>query len=477
MYSAIAVAFLILYLIVGVYAGRKTNSVSDYYVMSRSAPAYQICGTLIATNASSVTLIGYTSDAFSMGPLPMVTMWGTTTIASLILGLWIGKYLYRMNLSTIPEFFVKRFPSKSVQLLASLIVLFSMVFYVVSVLLGTNVALQSLLGWSPTVSLIVVLGLITLFTVIGGMRSVVITDTVMFFVFMGSALFLGSAIFVNLGGFSSAIEKASESFSHIFSWKGNMSFYAGFMHILEINILSLILVMGSPQLLSRMSIAKGERELGKAMVYLAVLIPIFAIALVYSFGYLPLINGTIDSTDAYPWVANNLVPTIVGALALSGVMAAAISTSSSLFQQAASTLSSDIYKRYFKPNMSDEEFLKVSRMSVVIIALFVLIFALIPQIGSASIVYAFLFATSAFAAWLPSLILGVLWKGATTKGSFWSMLVALMATLSLGLTRMFEITPDWLAPNVVGLITATVIMIVVSKADKQSSTLIEDISI
>src|SRR5699024_8858258 len=185
-------------------------------------------------------------------------------------------------------------------------------FYVVSVLLGTNVALQSLLGWSPTVSLIVVLGLITLFTVIGGMRSVVITDTVMFFVFMGSALFLGSAIFVNLGGFSSAIEKSSESFSYIFSWKGNMSFYAGFMHILAINILSLILVMGSPQLLSRMSIAKGERELGKAMVYLAVLLSIFGIALVYSFGYLPLINGTIDSTDAYPWVANNLVPTIVG---------------------------------------------------------------------------------------------------------------------------------------------------------------------
>jgi len=57
LYSGIAIGFLVLYLVVGVLAGRNTKDTADYYVMSRSAPAYQICGTLIATNASSVTLI------------------------------------------------------------------------------------------------------------------------------------------------------------------------------------------------------------------------------------------------------------------------------------------------------------------------------------------------------------------------------------------------------------------------------------
>lgn len=470
LYTSIAIAFLVLYLAVGIYAGKNTKSVSDYYVMNRNASAYQICGTLIATNSSSVTLIGYTSTVFSMGPLPMLSMWGTSTITSLILGLWVGKYFYRMNLSTVPEFFIKRFPGKAVHLTASVIVLFAMIFYVVSVLLGTNIAINSLLGWSSTTSLIVILGIITLFTVIGGMRSVVITDTVMFFVFMGSVLLLGSAIFTNLGGFDSAISKASESFSYIFKWNGNLSGYKAFMLILETNVLSIILIMGAPQLLSRMSIAKGERELGKAMVYLSVLLPIFAIALVYSFGYLPIINNTIDPNNSYPWVATNLVPKIIGALALSGVMAAAISTSSSLFQQAASTLSNDIYKQYFKPNISDKDFLKVSRISVVVIALIVLALTLIPQISSASVVYAFLFAASAFAAWLPALILGVLWKGATTQGALWSMLVSLALTLGLGLARATGLTPQWLAPNVIGLIVAIIIMVFVSKATQSSNS-------
>src|SRR5690625_4824610 len=137
--TIVILLFLLLFLIVGVYAGRNTDTVSDYFVMSKQAPAYQITGTLIATNTSSVAFIGYVGDTVQGGALPMIAMFGATTITNLALGLWLGRYIYRMDLLTVPDFFSKRFPRKSVQLMSSFIVLFSMTFYLMSVLIATNI--------------------------------------------------------------------------------------------------------------------------------------------------------------------------------------------------------------------------------------------------------------------------------------------------------------------------------------------------
>ena len=139
--------------------------------------------------------------------------------------------------------------------------------------------------------------------------------------------------------------------------------------------------MAAPHLMSRICIAKSEREFGKAMAFLAVAIPICIIGLIYPFSYMSLIEGVSVEADVFPWVAKNLVPPALGAIGLSGVIAAAISTATSLFQQASATRSSDIIKTYFKPDMTEDELLKVSRISVIVIAILVFIGSNSPQIG------------------------------------------------------------------------------------------------
>lgn len=462
-YVVTAIVFLGIYLFAGIYAGKQTKTVEDHYVMSRSAPAFLITGTLIASNLSSVTFIGYTGTAAQNGPFAMVASFGMTVVASLLIGLWIGKYFYRMRLLTIPDYFNKRYPGKHVQLLASLIVLVSMTIYMISVMLGAVVVTQNLLGFSPTISLIVILVIITLFTTIGGMRSVVVTDCIMFVVFLLGALVISPSIITHLGGMEAAVEKAKEAIPHIFVWTGKTPSFTAGMSILETNILSLINVMAAPHLMSRICIAKSEREFGKAMVYLSIAIPICIISLVYPFSFMSLIESASGEADVFPWVAKNLVPPVLGAIGLSGVIAAAISTATSLFQQASATLSSDIIKTYFKPDMTEDQLLKVSRISVVVIAIVVFIGSNNPQIGPASIMYAFLFATACFSSWLPSLIMGVLWRDATTQGAFWSMAISLPIIIILAVGRNMGIFPLWVVPNIIGLITSTIIMYVVSK--------------
>ena len=468
LFTGVSVGFLLIYLVVGVYVARNVKTLNDFYVMGRNAPPVLITGTLIATNASSVTFVGFTGTAFSVGPL-FVAFFGMTMVASVFVGLYLGRYLWRLKLWTIPDFFSRRFPSSGVRLVATAIVLISMVLYLISIMLGAMVALEQLLGWSNILSLSVILGIITIFTFIGGMQGVVITDTIMFLVFFVAGLAMAPFIVSAAGGWPDALSRASEELPQFTQWNGVNPPFEGFWLLLETNILSLILVVASPQLISRAYIARDEKTLGRAMIYLALILPIFVFGTIYMFGLAPLVvPENIEPANAFPWVARNLVPPIIGALALAGVVAAAISTASSLFQQGAAALSRDVYQRFVNPEVSDSRFMLISRISVIVIAVIVFLGSITPQLSAAAIVYAFLLASAAWAVWLPALVGGIAWRRTTTSAAFWSMTLGLIITLAVGFGRQFEYIPGWIPPNVVGLVVSSVILVAVSLATQTS---------
>ena len=466
-YGIISLCFLFAYLFIGLYAGRKTKTVEDHFVMSRSAPAFFITGTLIASNLSSVTFTGFTATAVTNGALSMITQFGATITASLFVGLYAGRYLYRMKLLTIPDFFSKRYPGKAPQLAASIVVLVSMTAYMITVIMGTVVVLNNLFGWSNQISLIVIMVIITLLTVVGGMRSVVVTDTAMFLVFLMASLIIGPAVVYHVGGLDVAIEKAKTALPYIFKWQGNFSRFDGLMVIIEMNVLSVLLNIGAPHLISRVNIAKSERELGKAMLLLSAVYPVLMISLLYPFSFFPLLNTGVKPVESYVWACKNLVPVIMGAVGLAGVVAAAISTATSLYQQASATLSSCLIKDFLFPNMSEKQLLFVSRLSVLAIGLVVYFGSLSPSIGTASIMYAFLFSTDAFGAWVPAIYLGLLWKKATTAGATWSMFLTMPLIIIITLAKNKGVLPGWLPINLIGIVFSMTVMIVISLCTKQ----------
>jgi len=461
-YTLVTIVFLVAFLAIGLYVSRKTHTVEDHFVMSRSASAFFITGTLIATNISSTGFIGFSSTITQLGPTRYTIQYGATMMMSLFLGLYIGRFLFRMKLMTISEFFTKRYEGKLVHIGASVVIFLSMTVYMISVVLTSIMVTHGLFGWSTKISLIVILTLLTLFTTTGGMRSVVVTDTAMFIVIAASALIIGPAIIVALGGIGSAVNQAAQSIPYIFELQGNSPKLIGYMSILEMNVLSCMLVGGSPQLISRVSIAKSERELGKAMVYLAVLFPVVIIVLLYPFGFFPLFNSGVEPADAFVWTCKNLVPPIFGAVAIAGVMAAALSTISSLHQQAAVALSSSIIKDIFFPKMSSSSLLKLNRYCTVLIALIVYAFVSNPAIKPSMYLDALLFANAMFAAWVPAIYLGVTWKRANTNGAVWSIFLSVLVIIAVSVLRNNGKLPIWTPVNVIGLMVSTTTMIFVS---------------
>lgn len=472
-YAWISVAFLALYVLVGFYVSRNMKTLDDFYVMNRQAPFFLITGTLIATNVSSVTLIGYTANSFSIGPLPFLSFYGMTMSASLFLGLYLGRYLYKLKLWTMPDFFCNRYPSEGVRLISTTIVVISMVLFLITVMMGTNVTLKQLFGWDAQVSMLVTLGIITFFTVVGGMKGVVITDTIMFIVFFIGSMALIPYIIINAGGWPQALQTAAEKLPNFVKWTGSKTPFEAFWFYLEMNLMSFILVVASPQLLSRVFIAKDERELGRSMLALAVIMPVFVFGLIYAFGVTPIFASHVKAINIFPWVCLNIAPEIIGGLALAGVVAAALSTASSLFQQAAAALSRDLYQRYINPNVSDQKFMRISQLCVVLVAVIVFIGSTSPQIGEATILYSWLLASSSWAVWTPALVCGVLWKRATKKAAFLSMTLGLVITLAAGIGRQYGYVPSWVAPNIIGLVVSSIIIVLVSLLDKPTDQELE----
>jgi Na+/proline symporter len=461
-YGIVIIASLIVYLLIGVYVGRYLKGLNDFYVMDRNASPFLICGTLLATSTSSVALIGYTGGAYGIGPLPFLLVNSTSLIGNLFVGFYLGRYLRRLQLWTLPDFFSARFPSEVTRGTSAFIVLVSQILYLTAVLLGVNVVLNTVFGWGTITSLVVTISLITAFTLLGGMRGVVITDTVMFLVFFLAAVALAPFILAAAGGWPGALETASAELPQFVRWRGTYGTLEAIFLFIELGIVGLVLVTASPAMISRAYIARDEKSLARGMLYLALLLPIFGYCFVYIFGLMPLVAPNLEAESAFPWAATNLGPGLLGAIALAGIVAAVLSTASSLFQQAAATISRDIYQRYLNPDVSDSTFLIVSRLCVLLVAVVVFVVTARPEIGAFGVLYGYLFAASFWASWLPALYAGIMWRRATTAAAAWSMVGGGIIALIVGVGRVLEITPEWLPPSVVALSGAAVILVVVS---------------
>src|SRR5699024_7188001 len=120
--------------------------------------------------------------------------------------LLFGRYLRASTALTLPEFFGDRFHSRRLRALSGFAVLIGIGLYLVAVTRGMSLVLEEITGLNTWVSLLIAWGAFSLFTIMSGSKGVLVTDTVMFFIFMvgGTVGFL--SIVYAAGGFSNVME-------------------------------------------------------------------------------------------------------------------------------------------------------------------------------------------------------------------------------------------------------------------------------
>ena len=449
-------ATFVLYIFVGNYAGRKVKGMEDYYVVGRNAPTIMIVGTLVASYTSTVAFMGETGFSYDGYPVLLLILMCLNVTGYIVGALYFGRYLRRSEYYTIPEFFGNRFNSRSVRSATGWITIIGIGAYLVAVTQGASLLMSELLGLSYGWSLLLVWAVYTSFTFYSGSQGVVLTDTIMFFLFSIIAFLAGPYIMSTLGGWDEAVRQLTnfELKPDIMAWHGMTgenafwpSQFAAFTWAIILGFVWSAVVAISPWQASRYLMAKNEHVTLRSGLIAPACILLMYVVLQFSAAAINLTNPDIaPSEKAYVWAAFNILPTWMGVVLLGGIMAAALSSCSTFLSLVGFSVSRDIMHA-----SGDSQ--KVLRFSRIVMACVGLVTLLITYYQPPAVMWIGYFAATLFAAsWGPVAFASIWSKRITAAGAFWGIVGGFVAvTLAETLKKYGGIDfPVYLRPPIIG---------------------------
>ncbi|MEM7110603.1 MAG: sodium:solute symporter, partial [Bacteroidota bacterium] len=447
-------ALALIGIILWVFKQKQTSS-GDYFLAGRDATWLAIGASIFASNIGSEHLIGLAGAGASSG-LAMAH-WEIQGWMILILGWVFVPFYARSRVATMPEFLEKRY-NKTSRSLLSLISLFSYVLTKVAVTVyAGGLVFKEVFGiekmWGIDFFWISAIGLVLLtaiYTVIGGMKSVLYTS-----VLQTPILLLGSIIILvlglrALGGWDELLRITSavqvndygDTMTNLirnnkdpnFPWLGVLigSAVIGFWYWCT-----------DQYIVQRVLSGKNETEARRGTIFGAYLkltpVFLFMIPGMVAFALAQegiVVNGevfSLSSSDAaFPTLVARLLPAGVKGLVVCGILAALMSSLASLFNSSAMLFTIDFYKKY-KPDASEKKLLRIGRMAtVVIVVLGILWIPIMRSMGD--VLYTYLQdVQSVLAPGIASaFLLGIISSKPTPKGGMWGMIAGFV----LGILRL-----------------------------------------
>ena len=434
---------------------QKQDSSGDYFLAGRDATWLAIGASIFASNIGSEHLIGLAGAGASSGMA--MAHWEIQGWMILILGWVFVPFYERSMVLTMPEFLEKRYNKESRTILS----LISLVSYVLTKVAVTVYAgglvfkevfgIQELWGidffWIAAIGLVV---LTALYTVVGGMKSVLYTS-----VLQTPILLLGSLVILVLGlkavgGWDQVLAACSltpaneygdtmvnlirDNRDPDFPWLGALigSSIIGFWYWCTDQFI-----------IQRVLSGKNEQQARRGTIFGAYLklTPVFLFLIPGMIAFAMqkngvMINGvpfTMSTADAaFPSLVAQLLPAGFKGLVVCGILAALMSSLASLFNSSAMLFTIDFYKKY-KPEASEKTLLYVGRLAtVVVVVLGILWIPVMKSVGS--VLYNYLQDVQSVLApgIAAAFLLGILSKRTTPLGGMWGLIIGFI----IGITRL-----------------------------------------
>ena len=437
-----------------------------------------------ATGESAWLLLGLTGLGAMVGVSGFWVVLGEVigvTISWFFMAEKFKKLTDKYNSITIPDYLVSRFKPKTntLRIVAATALSLFVVIYVSAQIDATGSAFESFLGWNYFTGAIVGFLIVLAYIFTGGFIAVAWSD-----VFQGLIMLIGLVALPIVAYFSISsdvsitqeLTKLDPSFLNI--WGDG-----GFNMINLFTILGFLFIglgfMGSPQLFIRFMSIKSTSEIKKgrwvALVFTiltdssAVLIGIFGRYLLTSIDADPeaiLGNG---AQNVLPLLVEHILPLTLVGIYIAAVLSAIMSTIDSLLVVASSAISRDFYQQILKPNKTEEELSKTSRLITLSLAIFALIIAVIVAVlvPERTIFWFIIFGWSGIAAtFCPTIILSLFWDKFNEKGAIAAMItgflsvpifkfgVASLDTIGIYFEKLDVLGPSFLLSIIVGVIVS-----------------------
>ncbi|MBM3771500.1 MAG: sodium:solute symporter family protein [Acidimicrobiia bacterium] len=360
--------FLIVYSValvaVGLWMARLVKGSTDFFVAGRRLGAPLLFATVLAANIGAGTTVGTAGLAYRDG---LSAWWwnGSAAIGSLVLALWVGPRVWRVaiahNLYTTGDYLELRYGSTVRGIVVSIIWIGALSVLAAQLIAGAAVltVVADIPRWAGTLASALVM---TVYFMAGGLLSSAWVNAVQLVVLLGGFLVAAPIVVWRVGGLSAlaAPAAAHADFSNVLYTAGAGSGFA-LLALLGPNFIV------SPGLLQKVYGASSERAIRVGIGAQAAVIALFS--------FLPVTLG-MAAQVAHPGMASqNLVlptvlveqlPAAVGALALAAIYSAEVSTCDAILFMLATSLSQDLYKRFLRPQATDQQLLRVSRGASVV---------------------------------------------------------------------------------------------------------------
>ena len=450
-FSTVDIFVFILYgvliVLFGLYMSREKKGhqkdAADYFLAGKSLPWWAIGASLIASNISAEQFIGMSGSGYAIGlGIASYELMGGLTL--IVVARYLLPIFLKKGIFTLPQFLEIRYDSRIRTILAVFWVLLYTFVNLTTVLYLSSLALSVVLGIDIAKAMAGLAIVSVGYSIYGGLKAVAWTDViqVIFLVFGGlvTTYLALDAVGGSAGpveGFRILLDRVPEKFDLILSkdnpfykdlpgmsviigglWIANLSYFGCNQYIIQ-------------RALAARSISEAQKGLAFAG-YLKLLLPL--IVVIPGIAAFVLEADITRYDEAYPWLLGNLVPTGIKGLAFAALIAAALSSLSSIMNSTATIFTMDLYKPFIKPNASETRLVNVGRL-VGISAMAIALLVAQPLLGGQEQVFQFIQKYTGYVS--PGVVtlflFGMFWKRTTSTAALWSALASVPVSITIDL--------------------------------------------
>lgn len=414
-------------LLIGWWASRRVKSAADFAIAGRRLPMLVAASALFATWFGSETIMGASSEFVEHGLIGVIEDPFGAALCLFLVGMFFARPLYKMNLLTFNDFFRIRF-SKRIEQISVFFMIPSYFGWIAAQLVALAIVLKTLMGLPVFLGIILCTLVVLIYTYIGGMWAVSITDFVQTIMILLGLIIISVQMLQQAGGLQTVIDQQPAGFFR-FLPEGN------FHDVIHYFAAWITIGLGSiPQqdVFQRVMSARTAKTAVRAS---------YTSSFMYlTIGFIPLLIGLCanvlyagdpfyqqmlaeDSQMVIPQVVLMHGSLGVQVLFFGALLSAVLSTTSGAILAPATVLGENFIRPRLK-NVTDSVLLRIMRISVVLVAVASAVMANLKQdiyelVGDSS-------ALSLVALFIP-LTAGLYWKRASTNGTLWSMIAGMAA--------------------------------------------------
>jgi len=432
---------------------RKAKTSEMYLVAGRNLGIFMFFGALTAVFLGGSSVIGTAQLGYEVG-LSGIWFVFSMGLGIMFFGLMLFQKVTDFKLMTISELLGRLFNVQS-KLMGAIVSAIYALMITVTQIIAIGVLLSAIFDWSTIVSMLVGGGIVFFYTILGGMWAVTMTDIIQFSIItLGIFVVMLPASLSAAGGFGQLTAQLPSSFFNVTG--------IGFMGIFKYVITYTLGMMVGQDIWQRYFTAKDTKVARTGGVLVGVYSLVFSLAMVLIGMSALIVLPNINSTqDVFTMMAFETLPPGLLGIVFAAVAAAIMSTASGTLLASSTLITKDILKDHFFQHITDKQFIKLSRITTLVLGVLAIIISLWIQelLVAIDVAYALL-AGSIF---IP-IIFGLFWKRTTAKAAFYAMAASAFVVIGGLVVEGLSSTN----PILYGIIVNIVVIIIVSLFDKSS---------